>query len=66
MNNKNENIKNINYNYPLTKIILPPHLKIANEKKKKGFIQNKKHFVDKNEEKKRMNNFLDLNNISDK
>ena len=30
MNNKNENLK-INYNYPLTKIILPPHLK-TNEK----------------------------------
>ena len=66
MNNKNENIKN-NYIYPLTKIILPPHLKILNEKKLKGIIyNNKNHYIDKNVEKKRINNFLDLYNISDK
>ena len=41
MNNKNENLK-INYNYPLTKIILPPHLK-TNEKKIKRIINNNKN-----------------------
>ena len=65
MNNKNENLK-INYNYPLTKIILPPHLK-TNEKKLKRIINNNKNYnININEEKKRIIDFLDLYNISDK
>ena len=65
MNNKNENLK-INYNYPLTKIILQPHLK-TNEKKLKRIINNNKNYnININEEKKRIIDFLDLYNISDK
>ena len=53
--------------YPLTKIILPPHLR-EEPKKRKIISINKNNIknIDVEIEKNRINNFLDLYNIQDK
>ena len=61
---KNNNIGN---EYPRTKIILPPHLREEHKKTKIISInQNKKGNINTQIEKKRIDDFLELNNIKDK
>ena len=59
----NNDIKKV---YPLTKIILPPHLREEPKMRKITSITNNKKSINNESEKNRINDFLELYSIKDK
>ena len=65
--NSDLKFKNIGKEYPLTKIILPPHLREEQKKTKIISInKSKSNNINNQIEKKRIDDFLELYNIKDK